>query len=265
MSRYLALVFSLVLPSAALAQTATPATGSAPAASPETRAPKLLNPGEVSSRLGAAYPDSLRRAGIGGNVQVRMVVDTTGIPGEFAVARASGTPQLDSAALGVASLMRYQPATLDGRRVRMPVTVPITFRLAEDDELPAPAASPAAPAGGGAAPATQGPGADTGVPTVERTPRLLNASSVRVAMERLYPKRLRAEGVGGAAVVSMTVDTMGVPGPASVIRGTGYRELDVAAVEVAKVMRFRPAMVNNRRVRVLVRIPITFTTEYTGQ
>ncbi|HEX8432081.1 MAG TPA: energy transducer TonB, partial [Longimicrobium sp.] len=138
----------------------------------------------------------------------------------------------------------------------------------EDDEFPAPAASPAAPAEDGAAPATQGPGADPGayeIATVERTPTLLNASSVRVAMERLYPKRLRVEGVGGTAVVSMTVDTMGVPAAASVIRGTGYRELDVAAVEVAKVMRFRPAMINNRRVRVLVRVPITFTTEYTGQ
>lgn len=77
---------------------------------PFSEAPELQNPQTVRRRLGALYPDSLRRAGIGGTVVLRIYIDTSGEVQRSRVEGSSGHQALDRAALGVVDAMEFSPA-----------------------------------------------------------------------------------------------------------------------------------------------------------
>lgn len=83
---------------------------SSPTFIPFSEAPELQNPQTVRRRLGALYPDSLRRSGIGGTVILRIYIDTNGEVQRSRVEESSGHQALDRAALGVVDAMEFSPA-----------------------------------------------------------------------------------------------------------------------------------------------------------
>jgi TonB family protein len=94
---------------------------------PMTQAPELRNHEEVARALVSNYPPLLHDAGIGGRPDVAVFLDEAGAVQNAEIARTSGYPALDQAALAVARLMRFTPAQNRGRAVAVWIEIPIVF------------------------------------------------------------------------------------------------------------------------------------------
>ncbi|HSK21382.1 MAG TPA: TonB family protein [Longimicrobiales bacterium] len=98
-----------------------------PVFTPMTKAPELLNRGDVQRALISNYPPLLRDAGIGGAPTLHFFIDETGVVRKTIMSRSSGYPALDEAALEVAKIMRFTPAKNRTRDVPVWVEIPIVF------------------------------------------------------------------------------------------------------------------------------------------
>jgi TonB family protein len=92
--------------------------------------PALVNREEVDRKLSSSYPLLLRDAGVTGTVIVAFTVDTLGVPDPASMSVQSSTHQaFTAAAIAVARVMRFSPATKDGGAVQVRLTLPVTFAL----------------------------------------------------------------------------------------------------------------------------------------
>lgn len=104
-----------------------------------------------------------------------------------------------------------------------------------------------------------------GVPTVvsdtfyDMAPGITNPDEIRDLMREEYPPLLRDAGIGGRAVLLISVDDMGQVQDASLERGTGHEALDELALELAKMFRFSPAQIGGRPIPIWVTVPINLT------
>ena len=89
-------------------------------------------------------------------------------------------------------------------------------------------------------------------------PVLTNATVVGDALLAEYPPLLRDAGIGGAPVVWIHIATTGEVDDARVFESSGFEALDRAALNVARVMRFDPAMNGDVVTDAWVQIPIRF-------
>ncbi len=85
---------------------------------------------ELISHPAVRYPELLRQAGIEGRVVLEAVIDTAGHvePGSLRVL-SSSNPLFDAPAREVVGGSRYRPGRMDGRPVRVRVTVPVAFQV----------------------------------------------------------------------------------------------------------------------------------------
>ena len=95
---------------------------------------------------------------------------------------------------------------------------------------------------------------------VQYPPRLVNRGEVEQALESHYPALLREAGIGGRVRVSFFVIDDGTVFERRILESSGHGRLDDAALSVADVMRFSPAMNRDTPVSVWVTFPIEFTT-----
>ena len=105
------------------------AIGATPSFTPFTVAPKLRNLDEVGTALEREYPPLLRDAGVGGQVVVWIRLDERGAVQDAQVNVSSGHPALDEAALRVARITEFSPATNRDKAVPVWVQIPITFQV----------------------------------------------------------------------------------------------------------------------------------------
>ena len=78
------------------------------------------------------YPPASRRAGEEGTVMLKVLVTESGRAGEVSVAKSSGFPKLDEAAIKeVQRNWRFVPGKEDGKAVAMWHTFAVTFRLTD--------------------------------------------------------------------------------------------------------------------------------------
>ncbi|MDX1674482.1 MAG: energy transducer TonB [Longimicrobiales bacterium] len=89
-------------------------------------------------------------------------------------------------------------------------------------------------------------------------PELQNRDAVAAAIQEHYPPVLREAGIERTVNVWFFIDEEGVVQNAVVNRSSGYPELDEAALEVAEVMRFSPALNRSEPVPVWVALDIAF-------
>jgi TonB family protein len=89
-------------------------------------------------------------------------------------------------------------------------------------------------------------------------PQLRNVSQVQQALDQEYPGALRSAGVGGQVLVHFFIDEAGVVQYTQVAHSSGHAALDAAALRVAGVFRFSPAMNEAEPVPVWIALPITF-------
>jgi protein TonB len=89
-------------------------------------------------------------------------------------------------------------------------------------------------------------------------PEILNAPEIERATRAAYPPMLRDAGVEGRVAVFFFIQEDGRVGNALISTSSGHTQLDQAALEVARVYQFKPAMNRDRAVPVWVVFPITF-------
>jgi periplasmic protein TonB len=90
-------------------------------------------------------------------------------------------------------------------------------------------------------------------------PELKNQGDVQRALVRNYPPLLRDAGIGGTPVVWFFIDENGRVLRTQLSKSSGYDALDAAAIQIANMMEFSPALNRDKRVQVWVEIPIVFT------
>lgn len=100
----------------------TQATPSPTVTEPRFDAAYLNNPAPV-------YPNMSRRLRETGMVQLRVRVDSTGLPTDVVLAKSCGYSRLDDAALAAVRRWKFQPAMRDGTAIEATVVVPVEFSL----------------------------------------------------------------------------------------------------------------------------------------
>ncbi len=91
-------------------------------------------------------------------------------------------------------------------------------------------------------------------------PDIKNRAEVARALEREYPPLLRDAGIGGTVQVWFFIDEQGSVVNTLVNESSGHKALDDAAIQVANIIQFTPALNRDKRVPVWISLPITFTT-----
>ncbi|MEJ2679485.1 MAG: energy transducer TonB [Gemmatimonadota bacterium] len=91
-----------------------------------------------------------------------------------------------------------------------------------------------------------------------QSPVLRNQAEVANALLRFYPPLLRDAGISGTVKVWFFIDANGRVVKTQINVSSGYQAFDAAAVKVANLMKFRPAVNMDRKVPVWVSIPIVF-------
>ena len=91
-------------------------------------------------------------------------------------------------------------------------------------------------------------------------PDIRNRDELARAMEREYPPLLRDAAIGGTVIVHFFIDEEGVVRNSVLAESSGHRALDEAALRIAPIIEFTPALNRDRRVPVWIRLPITFQT-----
>ena len=93
------------------------------------------------------------------------------------------------------------------------------------------------------------------------TPEVLNRREIEAALMRMYPPILRDAGIGGTVIVWFYISKEGRVLQRQVSTSSSHVQLDEAALEVADVFRFSPAVNREDIVEVWIEIPITFQVE----
>ena len=92
-------------------------------------------------------------------------------------------------------------------------------------------------------------------------PELKNRDSVGRALVRNYPPLLRDAGIGGTVLTWLLIDEGGRVIKTQVKEGSGHDALDQAALKVADIMQFTPALNRDQKVKVWISLPIVFKTQ----
>jgi len=223
----------------------------------DSRRPAQLIPlprrDEITTALQGRYPLDLRRSGVGTNIGFSVLVDAAGSvvqhdmvdPSCFASANEAASSFIASMVFDTARSV--EPA---GRRTLATVTFSMdTARLLLfGDTIKRDTTR------------TIDSAARTSTGGTSRAPDLRNRNSVAQALVRHYPPQLRRHGIGGTTNVHFRVETDGRVTHKLITATSGYCELDIAAVNVAKVMRFEPALLDGEPVPVWVEVPIIFNS-----
>jgi TonB family protein len=91
-------------------------------------------------------------------------------------------------------------------------------------------------------------------------PDITNRAEVARAMEESYPPLLKDAGIGGTVNVWFFVAETGTVERVLVNESSGHEALDDAALSVASLIQFTPALNGEKAVPVWISLPITFTT-----
>jgi TonB family protein len=89
-------------------------------------------------------------------------------------------------------------------------------------------------------------------------PNPINRAEVAEALRRAYPEELRQAGIGGTARVWFFIGTDGKVLERRLDGSSGNAALDQAALDVARIMEFSPALNRDQAAEVWVAFPITF-------
>ncbi len=89
-------------------------------------------------------------------------------------------------------------------------------------------------------------------------PEITNRAEIQQALMTQYPAMLWNAGIGGTVNVWFYISEEGRVLDRRIFESSGYVQLDEAALKVAGVFRFTPALNRDRIVQVWIRFPIKF-------
>jgi TonB family protein len=213
-------------------------------------APGLADRPQLLERIQAHVPTDLRRQGVEESVVVVLSVDREGRVTDVRTPGPGCFPTALEAGLQAARELSFEPARDGAAAVRTSIA---TFSFAVDsvhvrllgdsDPSPKPRArnDDATPRSG-----------------ETRAPRLLNPDGVSRALTRHYPASLYRAGIRPELRVWLFIDERGRVVRRRLSEPSGNCELDRGALEVARTMRFSPALRDGKPVEVWVEIPVQF-------
>jgi len=91
-------------------------------------------------------------------------------------------------------------------------------------------------------------------------PSIRNVDEVVAALEREYPPLLKDAEIGGMVQVWFFIDEEARVIRVQVNESSGYKALDDAAIQVASIIEFTPALNRDQGMPVWISLPIAFTT-----
>lgn len=95
-------------------------------------------------------------------------------------------------------------------------------------------------------------------------PRMVNQGEITRLLVRLYPRRLRATGVEGSVTLAFIIGMDGRVEMRSVrVVATEHPDLTEPTLRALALMRFRPAQVNGKAVRVRANLPVRWVLAHT--
>jgi len=133
--------------------------------------------------------------------------------------------------------------------------------LSRSDDVPAPNPVVAPPATDNLAPQIPPALKEPVFTPMTIRPEITNRAEVQQALMRLYPPLLRDAGVGGRVFVWFFISEDGTVLDRRISQSSGHMPLDEAALEVADVFRFSPALNREQVVPVWIQLPITFQVQ----
>ncbi len=89
-------------------------------------------------------------------------------------------------------------------------------------------------------------------------PEIRNRAEIQQALMTQYPAMLWNAGIGGTVEVWFFISEEGRVLNSRVSKSSGHAQLDEAALKVADVVLFTPALNRDQRVQVWIEVPITF-------
>ncbi|HEU4882819.1 MAG TPA: energy transducer TonB [Longimicrobium sp.] len=200
-----------------------------------------LNFREFEAALRAYYPADLRSTGATAQVLAGFAIDPRGEP-QYVQVLESTDARFDQATADAIRRLRFQPARRGGAPVWVWMEVPVRW------------ADPGA--------AGEGAEADTAgayeMSAVAEVPRVMSTTAFQNALARGYPPALRNAGRSGRVVVRFMVREDGTVSRASVVRSTDSA-FDQPSLEAVRLLRFHPARLDGRPVRVWVEQPIDWS------
>ncbi|NLI98995.1 energy transducer TonB [bacterium] len=94
---------------------------------------------------------------------------------------------------------------------------------------------------------------DVNIPPVNAVkPQLVGKMDVR------YPERMRRLEAEGLVIVGAALDEEGLVFDTRILKGSGFAELDSAAVDAVRKARFTPAMQGDKALAVKISVPVKF-------
>jgi TonB family protein len=196
---------------------------------------------DFDAALGALYPQELRSTGTKAQVVVRFAIDAAGEP-RYAHVLQSSDPRFDAATLNAIGRLRFDPALRDGAPAWVWMEVPVEWAEPEERD-----------------PAASGDSINGyELSAVEVLPRVVNGPAFARALIHAYPPYLLHAGLRGTVQVRFRVEVDGTITRATITHSTDHR-FDEATLEAVQFLRFRPARVNGKPVRVWVEQPIQWT------
>ncbi len=196
------------------------------------------------------YPKPARQAGITGVVWVKALVDEEGNVLKAIVWESSGTVSLDEAAVEAAYEFKYKPGIQDGRPVKVWVTYPVEFTLADEEEISA-VDSMGDSIEAEIDPGDSLPSPDDSIP-VEIMPKVIYQASPE------FPHQAKKAGITGTVFVKALVDEEGKVLKAIVSKSSGTVTLDEAALQAAYKCEYKPGIQDGRPVKVWVTYEVEF-------
>ena len=101
-------------------------------AAPKECTPKDIRPPKELHRPSLRYPSVSQNDGDEGTVTLRFIVQPDGSVSDIRIARSSGHPRLDAAAVRSLRRAKFQPATCHGKPIAMRMHYSFTFELTDD-------------------------------------------------------------------------------------------------------------------------------------
>lgn len=211
------------------------------------------------------YPEAAMKKGTQGRVTVQFVVEKDGSIANAKVLRGVD-PDLDKEAVRVVSVMpKWKPGTQKGEAVRVKYTVPVMFRLTEDNTqvkyAPIENKIDEMVVVGYAPEETTYPEEVTVFEVVEKMPGYpggMSAMMAFISKNIKYPVAAQKAKIQGRVVIQFIVDKEGNIICPRVIRGADPL-LDAEAIRLTTIMpKWKPGMQRGQAVNVKYTVPIMF-------
>lgn len=195
------------------------------------------------------YPNFAKQAGIQGKVFVTALIDEKGNVTETDILKGIGSGCDESAAKAI-SAVKFTPGIKNGKPVKVKITIPVMFKLSDKDKQEA---------------IEQNKKHEMKLKeafdkdvylSVDKMPEPVGGlESIMSKIE--YPKEAKEAGIQGKVFVAILIDESGNVAEASVQKGIGGG-CDEAALKAVQATKFTPGILNDKKVKVKVFIPVVF-------